>query len=430
MINNKIKIGFLVLASFVLFLTACGKEKEEKSTKEIVRPIKMMTVTSGQDMLQRRFPGKVRAVSRVDMSFQVNGPLIKLPVKEGQNVKKGELIARIDPRNYEVALKNAEGHLSNAEAQLKAMRQARPEDIRRMEANLAKADAAVRLAQAEYGRIVRIKQADPGAVSQGMIDRVTEGKKRAEAELLAAKEELRIGKIGARPEDIQAKEAEIKSLAAACDYAELQLSYTYLRAPFDGIISRRYVDNFQEIHVKEPIVSLDDVSSVEILVDVPELIVATFKEGSDPNVVAEFAAAPGKQYPLMIKEHASRANPKTQTYQVAFRMSQSDEINVLPGMTATVTGSSRMQENSKNMFIIPAIAVTADEAGKSNVWIVDKETMKVKPREVKTGNLTGTDDIEIIDGLNAGETIAVSAVSRLREGMQVSDLSKMEGYKQ
>ena len=55
--------------------------------------------------------------------------------------------------------------------------------------------------------------------------------------------------------------------------------------------------------------------------------------------------------------------------------------------------------------------------------------MKVQRRPVKTGDLTGTDSIEIIDGLKSGETIAISGVSRLREGMQVSDLSKMEGYK-
>ena len=429
MISDKTRMLFLVIAGFVLFLAACGKEKEEMPAKEVVRPIKMMTVASSRDTLQRRFPGKVRAARQVDLAFQVDGPLIELPVDEGQRVKRGDLIAHIDPRNFEVTLENAEGRLSNAEAQLKAMRQARPEDIRRMEANLAKADAALRLAQIEYNRLLRIKKEDPGAASQGMLDRAREMKERTEAELHAAKEELRIGKAGARPEDIQAKEAEIKSLAAARDYAKLHLSYTYLRAPFNGVISRRYVDNFQEILAKQPIVSLDDVSSVEILVDVPELIVATFTADSDTRAVAEFAAAPGKQYPLTIKERASRADPKTQTYQVVFRMPQPDDINVLPGMTATVAGSTQMREKTKEVFIVPAIAVVADAAGNPNIWVVDKDTLKVQRRTVKTGDLTGTDSIEIIDGLKSGESIAISGVSRLREGMRVSDLSKMKGYK-
>jgi multidrug efflux system membrane fusion protein len=428
MISDKTRIVCLVIAGFVLLLAACGKEKEEKAVKEVVRPIKMMTVTSSRDTLQRRFPGKVRAARRVDLAFQVAGPLIELPVDEGQRVKKGDLIARVDPRDFEVNLKNAEGRLTTAEAQLKAMRQARPEDIRRLEANLDKADAALKLAQIEYDRVVRIKKEDPGAVSQGMLDRATERKKRAEAELLAAKEELSIGKVGARPEDIQAKKGEVESLGAALDFAKLQLSYTYLRAPFDGVISRKYVDNFQEIHAKQPIVSLDDVSSVEILVDVPELITATFKEGSETQVVAEFAAAPGKQYPLTVKERAMRASPITQTYQVVFQMPQPDDINVLPGMTAMVTGSAQMRRETKEVFIVPAIAVVADAAGNPSVWVVDK-SLKVHRRPVRTGELTGTDSIEIIDGLKSGETIAISGVSLLREGMQVSDLSKMERYK-
>jgi multidrug efflux pump subunit AcrA (membrane-fusion protein) len=88
-----------------------------------------------------------------------------------------------------------------------------------------------------------------------------------------------------------------------------------------------------------------------------------------------------------------------------------------------------MQEETKQVFIVPYIAVTADAAGNPNVWVVDKESLKVSRRPVRTGEPTVTDSIEIIDGLKAGETIAISGVSRLRDGMQVSDLSKMEGYK-
>ena len=197
-----------------------------------------------------------------------------------------------------------------------------------------------------------------------------------------------------------------------------------------GVISRRYVDNFQDVRAKQEIVSLDDISSVEILIDVPEIIVATIREGSAGDAVAEFAASPGKQYPLRIKEYATRADPATQTYQVVLEMPQPEDINVLPGMTATVTGSPKqISDQAKGIYIVPAIAVAADDAGNPIVWIVDKETMKVSKRPVKTGDLTGTDSIQIVEGLKTGELVAISGVSRLREGMQVSDLSKMEGYK-
>jgi RND family efflux transporter MFP subunit len=293
-------------------------------------------------------------------------------------VKEGQLIAQLDQRDFYNSLRDAQGQLE-------------------------KAKAALQSAQSEYDRILRIQKQDPGATSESMLVK--------------------------RREAVDQSKAEVDSAQASVDIARDQLGYTTLLAPFGGVVSKRYVDNYQEIRAKQPIVSLDDVSSVEILVDVPELIVATFKEGGESRAVAEFAAAPGKQYPLRVKERAKRADPKTQTYQVVFQMPQPYDINVLPGMTATVTGSARMQKETKNVFIIPAIAVAADAAGNPNVWVVDKESLKVSRRPVRTGEPTGTDSIEIIDGLKAGETIAISGVSRLREGMQVSDLSKMEGYK-
>lgn len=381
MISDKTKMVFLLIAGFVLFLAACGKGKEEKAGEEVVRPIKMMTVTSSSDAIQLKFPGRVRAAKRADLAFQrVEGRLSQLPVDEGQAVKKGQLIAQLDQRDFRNNLRDAQGQL-------------------------AKAKAALESAQSEYDRILRIQKKDPGAASESMVVK--------------------------RREAVDQSKAQIVSAQAAVDIARDELGYTTLRAPFGGVVSKRYVDNYQEVRAKEPIVSLDDIFSVEILVDVPELIVARFKEGEETQVqaVAEFAAAPGKQYPLMVKERAKRADPKTQTYQVVFRMPQPDDINVLPGMTATVTGSARMRAEAKEVFIVPAIAVVADAAGNPNVWVVDKETLKVQRRAVKIGDLTGTDSIEIIDGLKFGETIAISGVSRLREGMQVSDLSKMEGYK-
>ncbi|MFH2065177.1 MAG: efflux RND transporter periplasmic adaptor subunit [Pseudomonadota bacterium] len=376
--DKKRMVFFLLIAGFGLFLAACGKEKEETAAKEVVRPIKMMTITSGSNAVQLKFPGVVRAAQRADLAFQVGGTLRQFPLDEGEVVKEGQFIGQLDQRDFKNNLRNAGGQLE-------------------------KAKAALESAQSEYDRILRIQKQDPGAASESMLV--------------------------LRRQALDQSKAEIDSAQAAVDTARDQLGYTTLRAPFGGVISKRYVDNYQEVRAKEPIVSLDDVSSVEILVDLPELIVATFTESSKTQVVAEFAAAPGKQYPLMVKERAMRADPKTQTYQLVFQMPRPNDINVLPGMTATVTGNAQMREKSREAFMVPAISIVADVAGKPNVWIVDKETLKVQRRAVITGDLTGTDSIEIMDGLKSGDTIAISGVSLLRDGMQVSDLSKMEGYK-
>ena len=416
--------AFLVLALAVSFLS-CGKKEETKVEKEVVRPVKIMEVGgTTSDAVRRRFPGTVRASKRVDLAFQVDGRLIELPVEEGQRIKGGDLIGRIDPRDFEVALRNAEAQLDTARATLKSMRQARPEDIRRLTANVEKAEAILRLATKEYDRWMRIKAADPGAVSQRMIDRAFEQKEHAEADLAKAREELQIGQVGSRPEDIEAKEAEIRSLETAVDGAKLQLSYTYLRAPFSGMISKRHVDNFQEVRRKEAIVSLDDILHIEVLVDLPERDMALARGDGTAKVYGEFEAAPGKRYPLRVKEFAARADPVTQTYKVTLEMDQPKEITILPGMTATAVAEDRKVSTSR--VVIPAIAVFANQAGASHVWVIQPESMTVQARKVTPGDLTGSEDIVIREGLKPGEKIAVSGVSQLQEGMKVRPFEQGE----
>lgn len=362
-----------VVISLAMVVTACGKKEEEIVAEDVVRPVKTMTVGSMDVSFRQTYPGRVRAAKRADLAFQVDGPLIQLPVDEGQQVKKNDLIARIDPKDFQTILRSAEGQL-------------------------AKAKAALQLAQSEYDRVMRIREKDPGAVSESMVDRRREGVNKAQA--------------------------DIQSVQATVDAAKDKLTYTYLRAPFSGVIAKRYVDNFQEVRAKQPIVSLQDVSEIEILVDVPEMAMTRVRRG-EVNVVAEFAASPEKHYPLTLKEYSTQADPRTQTYQIVFAMPSPEDVRILPGMTASVhrAGSVGIEEERP---AIPAIAVFADEAGDSNVWVVDQESLTLHRREVTVGELTGTENIKIVAGLESGEMIAISGVSRLREGMKIRPVDKIE----
>ncbi|UCD58527.1 MAG: efflux RND transporter periplasmic adaptor subunit, partial [Candidatus Hydrogenedentota bacterium] len=115
----------------------------------------------------------------------------------------------------------------------------------------------------------------------------------------------------------------------------------------------------------------------------------------------------------------------TQTYRLVLTMPAPEGVNILPGMTANVHGSEQAEING-DRFVVPAIAVFADEAGVPHVWVIDQENNAVHRRKVTTGDLTGTDSIQILDGLKSGETIALSGVSQLREGMKVRPVEKIE----
>jgi len=355
------------LLAFLLLLSGgCSKEKTP-GPRELVRPVKLYTVSgeASSPTRSRELPGVVRAARRVDLAFQVSGPLVELSVEEGRMVKKGDVVARILPRDFETDLKKASARALEAEQQYR-----------------------------RYKDLYIRKQ-----VSKADFDRY--------------KSQFDVAK---------AREKEARDA----------LEDTVLRAPFSGVIAKRYVDNFKEVRAKEPIVSLQDLSELEVVVDVPENMMARVRNRpKGPVADAEFASAPGRKFPLTIKEYASEADPRTQTYRVTLRMKAPSDVNILPGMTATVRargGGGTKKDGADAGVVIPAVAVFADEAGTSQVWVVDRGSMTVSRREVKTGELTGTDRIRILDGLSPGETIAVTGVTQLRDGMKVRDLSRVKGY--
>ena len=94
--------------------------------------------------------------------------------------------------------------------------------------------------------------------------------------------------------------------------------------------------------------------------------------------------------------------------------------NVLPGMTAQVVRHGSVSDDIR--LVVPAVAVFADSAGNPQVWIVDESVMSVARRPVRTGELSGSDAIELVDGVELGETIAVSGATQLRDGMKVREL--------
>src|SRR5215471_15062061 len=89
------------------FVTGCSRP--EPATSELIRPVKTMTVSAGNASDTRIFPGKVDASKRVELAFQVPGVLVNLPVKEGQIVAKGEMIAQLRPEEFQARLETAQG---------------------------------------------------------------------------------------------------------------------------------------------------------------------------------------------------------------------------------------------------------------------------------------------------------------------------------
>jgi multidrug efflux pump subunit AcrA (membrane-fusion protein) len=108
-------IGVLTLG---IAMSAC-KSEEPPPAKEVVRPVKTYTVVSANQAIDQTFPAQVRAGRRVDLAFKVAGPLVEGPIEEGQQVKKGQVIAKILPRDFKINLDQAQARTLEAEQQYK-----------------------------------------------------------------------------------------------------------------------------------------------------------------------------------------------------------------------------------------------------------------------------------------------------------------------
>ena len=131
---------------------------------------------------------------------------------------------------------------------------------------------------------------------------------------------LEKGTIG-REEDIEAKEAEVRGLEGRVVEAKIQLDDCTLRAPYDGVIAQRFVEQNQNVRAKEPVVKFQDVDEIDVAVDVPETFMAADLRSADiVQMFAEFSGAPGLQFPVHISEVAQVADPMTQTFQLRVGM--------------------------------------------------------------------------------------------------------------
>ena len=414
--------GVVLALSLAWFAAACSAPRE--STPEVVRPVKTMVVAPENEPQIRTFPGKVEASSKVELAFQVPGVLVRLPVKEGQTVRKGAIIAQIRQDEYQARLETAQGERDRARATLAALQQGeRPEERLRLLALERAAAAKLDNAKVDLDRYGRLVQSS--AVSRSEYELAGTAYRVAEEEHTAAVQLLEKAAT-ARKEDIEAQDATVRGLDGVVADAELQLRDSTIRAPYNGVIAQSFVDEGQTITPGKTVVRFQSLGEVDIVVDVPEAIMTSnLHSGTIVKMLAEITGVPGRRYPVRIKEIAQVADPATQTFAVRFAMSSPSHVTILPGMTAIVTVAYRRPGVGGNRVLAPASAVCKQDNGSQVAWVIGPNQI-AKPRPVRIG-AAKDGDIEILNGLKPGDRIAVAGTAYLRDGMKVRDLGNALG---
>jgi len=354
-----------ILAATFLFLTVlAGCQEPVTETEVVVRPVKILTIddTGGGRVLG--YAGQIEAGETADVSFEVAGRIIELPVVEGQEVSQGELLGRLDPADFQSRLDQAEADYRAAESVFK-----------------------------RYEELVAT-----GAVSRQDFD-------------------------------LQKRNFEVAQ--AARETVRKALSDTRLLAPFAGNIGRTYVDSFTNVQAKQAVVLLQDMTTLDVVVTIPEQDWSRARPGQTPEETTErvkpmvsVSTFPGRQFPARLTEISTVADPVTRTFSVRMKIDPPEDVNLLPGMTANVTVTVPGDDDrvtGTQAAMLPSTAVFSDDAGNPSVWVVDAETMQVSRRKVEVADMTGS-EIRVLSGLQPGDRVAVSGVNNLREGLQVREL--------
>lgn len=374
----RIILGVAVIAGIVYGLDILRQEKESVPEPEIVRPVRTVRLQGGNESFTRKYFGTVQGGRRADLSFRVPGTLRKILADKGASVKRGTLLATLDPRDFNTAISRAQSSLSQAQAQHKN-------------------------AQADFTRYENLYK-------QKVI---------ARAQYDAYKTQVDVAKSA-----VDAANASLKSARDA-------LKDTELRAPFDGIIADRKVENFQDITAKQTIFSLQDLTTLEIVFSIPDndILLAPVhnvrnlqdlkSRTENFDITAKFDALPETSFPLAIKEVATQATASN-TYPVTATMPQQKDIRLLPGMAVTVEvdfsgGKSDTENDGK--FSVPSTAIL-NENGSNYVWRYAVGQVSRVP--VNVGQMREGGYVEI-DGrtLGGGDVIVTSGVNFLREGQRV-----------
>ena len=347
-------------------------QKEEAAKVEVVRPVKTVIINSAGNGGVWRYYGTLQGGRRVDLSFRVSGPLRTIRVDKGASVRQGELLATLDPRDYQTRLKQAR----SSQAQAKAQYDNATANFRRYE-NLYRERVIPKATYDTY------------------------------------KTQMDVAK--------SALDAAAASTASVLD----SVRDTELRAPFNGVIVDRMAENFQDVTAKQAIFSLQDISTLDIVFNVPDTDViwasqAALVKGNRVTLRAMFDALPGKVFPLEVKEIVMQADRSTNTFPVTAVMPSQAGIALLPGMSATVEVELHEDSKSKsdNMpYIVPETALI-NESGKNFVWCCEDNQVHRVP--VTAGLPLNDGTIEISGSeLRDGDCIVTAGASLLHEGQRV-----------
>ncbi|HVW19818.1 MAG TPA: MdtA/MuxA family multidrug efflux RND transporter periplasmic adaptor subunit [Opitutaceae bacterium] len=329
-------------------------------------PVVVQPAAKGDIHIYLNGLGTITPLANITVRTQVSGLLVQVAFKEGQEVNKGELLAVVDPRPYQVALEQAQGQLMQAQSQLKE-------------------------AEADLERYTTLSQQDSIAKQQ----------------------------VDSQQALVNQDKGLVQTDQAAIDSAKLNLAYCHITAPVAGRVGLRQVDagNYVTPGDASGIVVLTEVKPITAIFtlpedDVPE-VSARLRSGTPIPVDAYDRTQTHKLASGTLTTFDNQVDPSTGTFKLRATFANDDE-SLFPNQ---FVNTRMLLDTIRDATIIPTSAVERGENNGAYVYLVQQDNT-VTARDITLGQTEG-ERVAVTAGLNVGDRVVVDGADRLKEGMEV-----------
>lgn len=397
----KFKSILVTVTVFILgvLLTACTREQHKKESNSEAVPVTVGRVQHVQERETISVSGTISTQnSPANVSFLVSGKVVLVGPREGEYVKKGQVLARIDPTDFNLSVKEVAAQAASAQAAMeKALHSARPE-------LLEQARIGFERAEDEYRRMKMLYDSKSLAPNDYQ---------KYKAAYEHAKQDYEQAKAGGQREDKALAKASYNQAAAHLEVARKALSDATLCATISGYIAKRSIEPGDTAAPGRPVFEIVQMDPVEVNVGVPETDVHLVRVGQKADITVP--ALPGKTFQGTVRVINVSADPNTRTYMTRISVANREhELRVGMVAEATIRGDRTIA-----MATLPGDAVVRDPQGATQVYVYYPDQKRVYTKRVEIGTAVNR-NVEIKSGLEGRELIVLAGQTKLRNGLTVS----------
>jgi RND family efflux transporter MFP subunit len=350
-------------------------------------------VTRGSLAKTLDLPAEFRPFQEIDLHAKVAGYVKRINVDVGDHVRTGQLLAVLE-------IPELQDEVTQAESQVKRDEH----EVVRAEADLKRAQAAHEVAHLAYTRLAEVVKSRPDLVAQQDLDNAAGRDREAEAQVDTSKAAL------------AAAQQQLAVARAGLDKTRTMFAYAEIRAPFDGVITKRYADTGAMLAAGTssekqaiPLVRLSQNGLLRLTVQVPESAVSLVHLGSPATIdVPELK----KTFTGKVTRFAGMLSTETRSMDTEIDVPNAN-YELVPGMYANLS----LQLDRKDGALTVPVEGVVREGDNATALVVDAQG-KLEPRQVKTG-LETSNRVEILSGLKEHEQVVVGSRAQLRPGEQV-----------